>query len=59
MSHRRPNDTNSSRYGAPGKWHRAVAVLLTGVLTFEAAFGNGASVALADTLGGGFLKVTR
>lgn len=59
MSHRRPNDTNSTRYGAPGKWRRAVAVLLTGVLTFEAAFGNGASVALADTLRGGFLKVTR
>ena len=37
--------------GTQERWKRAVAVMLTGVLSFEAAFGNGLSTAFASPLG--------
>lgn len=33
-----------------GRARRALAILLTGVFSFEAAFGNGLATALADQL---------
>lgn len=47
-------DKRRARVAARGtqeRWKRAVAVMLTGVLSFEAAFGNGLSTAFASPLG--------
>ena len=53
-------DNRSSRPASPREgWRRAMAVMLTGVLSFEAAFGNGLSTALADNVSGGGLSYSQ
>lgn len=53
-------DNRSSRPASPREgWRRAMAVMLTGVLSFEAAFGNGLSTALADNVSGGGFHIAR